>query len=89
MNVRLLVVPLYLRNLTTNFDITFHVAQVYIEEGFKIGGMSRYPLVWLQGSLNWYSSHISKMSLCPNVNVHVSPKNLCMCPLYEFMLVSP
>ena len=49
MNVPLYLDPQFLRNLTTNFDETLHVAQVCTEEGFKIGVMSRYPLVWLLG----------------------------------------
>ena len=73
MNVPLYLDPQFLRNLTTNFDETLHVAQVCTEEGFKIGGMSRYPLVWLLGPQTICSSHRSKMSLCPEMSGFLSP----------------
>ena len=73
MNVPLYPETIFLGNRTTDFDENLHVVQACTKEGFEIGGMSRYPLVWLQGYLTWYSSHSSKMSLCPNVIVHVSP----------------
>ena len=36
MNVPLYLVTRFLRNPTTNFNETLHMAQAYIEEGFKI-----------------------------------------------------
>ena len=35
----------FLKNLTTNFDKTLHVAQAGPKEGFGTIGMCRYPLV--------------------------------------------
>ena len=46
MNVPLYPETLYLKNRTTNFDETLHVAQACPEEGYRTIGMSRYPLVW-------------------------------------------
>ena len=61
MNVPLCLDPFLLKNGTTDFDETLHVAQACPEEGFKIGGMSRYPLVWLLGPPE---CHSSKMCVC-------------------------
>ena len=49
MNVRLFPETLFLKNLTTNFDETLHVAQACTEEGYRTIGMSRHPLIWLLG----------------------------------------
>ena len=73
MNVPVYLDPQFLRNLTTNFDETLNVAQACTEEGFRIGGMSRYPLVWLLGPQTICSSHSSKMSLCPKMSGFLSP----------------
>ena len=45
MNVPVYLDPQFLRNLTTNFDETLHVAQACPEEGFGTIFRSRYPLV--------------------------------------------
>ena len=62
MNVRLLVLPLYLKNLTTNFDKTLHVAQAWPKEGFKIVCMPRYPLDWQKMAKIQFQFTLSKMS---------------------------
>ena len=79
MNVPLYLETIFLKTLPTNFDETFHVAQACTEEGFKIGGMSRYPLVWLHEPYNWHSSNSSKMSVRMS---HVRPYVPCptKCP---------
>ena len=43
MNVRLCLVHVFLLNMYADFDETFHMACACIEEGFKIGGMSKVP----------------------------------------------
>ena len=43
MNVPVYLVTLFLHNQYNNFDVTLHVAQAYIEEGFKIVSSSHYP----------------------------------------------
>ena len=86
MNVRLFPETLYLKNRTTNFDETLHVAQACPKEHFSTIGMSRYPLVWLLGPPECHSTKcpfVRIMSLCPN---------LCMCPpvpLSESVHMSP
>ena len=64
MNVPLYLETIFLKTLPTNFDETFHVAQACTEEGFKIGGMSRYHLVWPLWPQTSCSTHSSKMSGC-------------------------
>ena len=45
MNVPVCPVAKYLKNVTTNFDETLHVAQACSEEGFGTIGMSGYSPV--------------------------------------------
>ena len=45
MNVPLYPETLYLKNQTTNFDETLHVAQAYPEEGYRTIGISGYSPV--------------------------------------------
>ena len=87
MNVRLYVVPLYLWNLTTNFDITWHEVHPYTDsESWKVSFHITHKQKFFINN-NFFPYYRVEMSPCPKMSGFVShvrmfvPKCPDLCPM--------